>query len=404
MSQRPAEAINSARIPRGVWVLGFVSMLMDISSELIHSLLPVFMVSVLGANALMVGLVDGVAEATALIVKVFSGALSDYLGRHKGLAVFGYGLGALSKPLFALATRVEAVFAARFLDRIGKGMRGAPRDALVAELTPKSIRGAAYGLRQSLDTVGAFVGPVLAMALMLAWSGNFRKIFWFATIPGVLSVALLVIGIHEPESVTTGQARTPIDRRALKQLDPAYWRLVVMGAIFTLARFSEAFLILRARQKGLPDALAPAVFVLMNATYALTAYPAGILADRISRRSLLAGGLVVLIASDLALALAPGMAVVAIGIVLWGLHMGLTQGLFAAMVADAAPVQLRGTAFGFFNLASGIAILMSSALAGLLWDKVGPSSTFYAGAGFATIALALLIGPMTVETHRPTPC
>ncbi|MCR4294887.1 MAG: MFS transporter [Elusimicrobia bacterium] len=366
-------------------------MLMDISSETVHGLLPVFMVSTLGASAFAVGLVEGVAEATALIVKVFSGTLSDYLGRRKGLAVFGYGLGAVSKPFFALAATVPAVLAARFMDRIGKGMRGAPRDALVADLTPEPIRGAAYGLRQSLDTVGAFLGPLLAMALMYAWGGDFRKVFWFAAIPGTLAVALLIGGVREPEaSRAPGQPRPPIHWRMLRELGGRYWSVVAIGAVFTLARFSEAFLILRARQAGLPDALAPAVFVLMNVVYAASAYPAGHLADRLDRRLLLACGIFVLLVSDLALALAAGPMVLAVGVALWGLHMGLTQGLLATMVAAAAPANLRGTAFGFFNLACGLAMLVASALAGLLWDRLGAPATFYAGAAFSAAALALL--------------
>lgn len=378
-------------IPRGVWVLGFVSLFMDVSSELVHSLLPVFMVSALGASALSVGLVEGVAEATALIVKVFSGTLSDFLGRRKELTVFGYGLGALSKPLFAVAGTVNAVLAARFIDRTGKGMRGAPRDALVADLTPEPIRGAAYGLRQSLDTVGAFLGPLLAMALMLLCAGDFRKVFWFAVIPGAFAVFLLLIGVREPEaSKVPGQARSPIRWDMLKALDRAYWWVVAVGAVFTLARFSEAFLILRARQNGLSDAMAPAVLVLMNVVYAATAYPAGKLADSMDRRRLLAGGLLVLLLSDLALARAHGVALAAVGVALWGLHMGLTQGLLATMVAAAAPSHLRGSAFGFFNLASGCAMLVASALAGFLWEKLGAPSTFYAGAAFSTAALVLL--------------
>lgn len=383
-------------IPRGIWVLGFVSMLMDISSELIHSLLPVFMVSALGASVFMVGIVEGIAEATALIVKVFSGALSDYLGKRKALAVFGYGLGAVSKPLFALAMSVPWVLAARFLDRIGKGIRGAPRDALVADLTPPEIRGAAYGLRQSLDTVGAFLGPLLAIALMFVWAGDFRAVFWFAVIPGVLSVLLLLAGVREPAAPrTVGKATLPIHWRTLKQLSRAYWWVVIVGGIFTLARFSEAFLILRAKQHGLPDTFAPAVFVVINVVYALSAYPAGRLADRVSHRTLLAGGLIVLIISDTLLARAQDLGWVAAGVALWGLHMGMTQGLLATMVANTAPPQLRGTAFGFFNFASGISMLVASVLAGLLWDQLGASVTFYCGAVFSAVALILLISRQT---------
>ena len=379
-----------ARVPRGVWVLGFVSLLMDVSSELIHSLLPVFMVSSLGASALIVGIVEGVAEATALIVRVFSGALSDYLGRRKALAVAGYGLGALSKPLFAVATTVGWVFCARFIDRIGKGIRGAPRDALIADITPPEIRGAAYGLRQSLDTVGAFLGPLLAIALMVLFAGDFRAVFWVAAIPGALSVTLLVIGVRESERAVSGGAPgNALHLGVLKQLGRAYWWVVIAGGIFTLARFSEAFLLLRAQQQGLPDAYAPLVLVLMNIVFAATAYPMGRLADRMKPMVLLAGGLAVLVAADIVLALADTLAATAIGTALWGLHMGMTQGVLAAMIAANAPAQLRGTAFGFFNLASGLAMLIASVLAGFVWDRYGAPVTFYTGAAFALTAFVL---------------
>ncbi len=372
-------------------MLGFVSLFMDVSSELIHSLLPVFMVTSLGATALMVGMVEGVAEATALIVKVFSGTLSDWLGKRKGLTVIGYGLGALSKPVFALALSVHWVFAARFMDRIGKGMRGAPRDALIADLTPPEIRGAAYGLRQSLDSVGAFIGPLAAVGLMILWAGDFRTVFWFAVIPGALSVVLLIFFVHEPVMPQTGAAPvSPIRWRTLGDLGAVYWWVVAAGGAFTLARFSEAFLLLRAHQFGLPDAYAPLVLVVMNVVFAISAYPLGRLADRVSHGALLAAGIVMLIAADLVLALATGLAPLAAGVALWGLHMGMTQGLLATMVAGAAPAHLRGTAFGFFNLVSGIALLIASILAGLLWDRLGAATTFYAGAAFAAVTLVIL--------------
>ena len=372
-------------------MLGFVSLFMDVSSELIHSLLPVFMVSSLGATALVVGLVEGVAEATALIVKVFSGTLSDYLGKRKALAVFGYGLGAISKPIFALAISVHWVFAARFMDRIGKGIRGAPRDALVADLTASQIRGAAYGLRQSLDTVGAVLGPLLGVGLMLLWAGDFRTVFWFAVIPAVIAVLLLIFGVEEPGAGTVRRnATSPIRWQTLRDLGRAYWWVVTVGGVFTLARFSEAFLILRAQQQGLPDTYAPLVLVIMNVVYAMTAFPMGKLADRMSHSILLGAGLVVLIVADLVLARAQGLTMVAIGVALWGLHMGMTQGLLATMVADTAPAHLRGTAFGFFNLASGIAMLIASVLAGLLWDQLGAAVTFYAGAVFSLLAFMML--------------
>ena len=387
MTTSPAPALPPASIPPAIWALGFVSLLMDVSSEMIHSLLPVFLVATLGSSALTVGLIEGAAEATALIVKVFSGALSDFWGRRKPLAILGYGLGALSKPLFALAAGSGLVLAARLIDRIGKGIRGAPRDALVADIVPAAVRGAAFGLRQSLDTVGAFLGPLLAMALMLAWDNDFRAVFWVATIPAVLAVLLLWLGIREPVHDRTRMAVNPIRREALARLGRGYWWVVGIGAVFTLARFSEAFLVLRASQLGVPVALVPLVMVGMSAVYALSAYPFGKLSDRISHRRLLAAGLGVLIAADLVLASAGGWWSLGLGVALWGLHMGMTQGLLAAMVAATAPADLRGTAFGFFNLLSGLALLVSSVVAGLLWDSVGSAVTFLAGAGFAALTL-----------------
>lgn len=379
-----------SRLPAGIWALGFVSLLMDISSEMIHSLLPVFLVTGLGASMLTVGLIEGAAEATALIVKVFSGAWSDWVGRRKPLAVLGYGLGAASKPLFALATTPGLVLAARLIDRVGKGLRGAPRDALVSELAPPEIRGAAFGLRQALDTVGAFLGPLVAIGLMLLWANDFQAIFWVAVIPGVLSVALLAFGVREPERPAGTPRVNPIRRDSLRQLPAAYWWVVGLGALFTLARFSEAFLVLRAQQGGLAIAWAPLVLIFMNVVFSVGAYPFGRLADRMSHRKLLAMGLAVLVAADLALAAADRGPLLWVGIALWGLHMAMTQGLLATMVADTSPPALRGTAFGFFNLASGLALLVASGLAGLLWDRLGPASTFLAGAAISLAALAVL--------------
>lgn len=379
------------QIPAGIWVLGIVSMLMDISSEMIHSLLPLFMVTTLGASALAVGLVEGLAEATALIVKVFSGTLSDYLGKRKGLALFGYALGALSKPLFAVAPSIGIVLSARLLDRVGKGVRGAPRDALVADITPAHLRGAAFGLRQALDTVGAFLGPLLAVGLMLLWANDFRAVFWVAVIPGLMAVAVLFVGLREPKHQQSEKRINPIRRENLKRLGSSYWWVVGIGAVFTLARFSEAFLVLRAQQSGIPIALVPLVMVAMNLIYALSAYPFGELSDRMSHRKLLAIGLAVLIVSDLVLAASNHWGVVLAGVALWGLHMGMTQGLLATMVAHTAPADLRGTAYGFFNLVSGLAMLLASVVAGLLWDSFGASFTFYAGAIFCVVALAGLV-------------
>jgi len=375
------------RIPRAVWALGFVSLLMDVSSELIHSLLPVFMFTALGISAFTIGLIEGAAEATALIVKVFSGTLSDWWGRRKPLALLGYGLGAASKPLFAIAGGAGLVVAARLIDRVGKGIRGAPRDALVADIVPAEIRGAAFGLRQSLDTVGAFLGPLLAMGLMLLWADDFRAVFWVAAIPGFLAVALLFFGVQEPDGSHAGKRVNPIRREALRRLPGEYWWVVTIGAMFTLARFSEAFLVLRVQSGGLPLAFVPLVLIVMNVVYALAAYPFGKLADSMSHTMLLAWGLVILIIADTALAWDGHWSVVWAGIVLWGLHLAMTQGLLAAMIADTAPADLRGTAYGFFNLASGVAMLIASALAGMLWDGLGATFTFMAGATFSTLAL-----------------
>jgi MFS family permease len=390
---RAAAGASRTRLPAGIWLLGFVSMLMDISSEMIHALLPVYLVTVLGASALTVGVIEGVAEATASITKVFSGALSDRLGRRKGLAVLGYAMAAFTKPVFPLAPSVAWLMAARFIDRVGKGIRGAPRDALLADLAPPGLRGASFGLRQALDTVGAFVGPLAAIALMWATGDAFRTVFWWAVLPAFLSVSLFAFAVREPPRAPDALAPVaqPLARRELARLPRRYYGVVLLAAVFTLARFSEAFLILRAQGAGLPVTLVPLVLVVMNVVYALTAYPAGVLADRMDRVTLLAAGLVVLIGADLVLAWAPGLPAIALGIVLWGLHMALTQGLLAAMVADSAPADLRGTAFGVFNLVSGVALLLASVAAGALWDGLGPAATFIAGAGIAAATLLALL-------------
>ncbi|MCW5750436.1 MAG: MFS transporter [Alphaproteobacteria bacterium] len=365
-------------------------MLMDISSEMIHALFPVYLVVGLGATALTIGIIEGIAEATASITKIFSGALSDRIGRRKELAALGYGLAAVSKPIFPLAPSVGWLVTARFVDRIGKGIRGAPRDALVADMSPPELRGASFGLRQSLDTVGAFLGPLLAIGLMWLFADDFGSVFWVAVIPAFLAFGLIVFAVHEPKRQEgLRQVRNPLSRRELALLGTAYWLVVAVAAVFTLARFSEAFLILRAQGAGLPLMLVPAVLVVMNVAYALSAYPVGALSDRMDRITILVVGLVLLIAADLLLAFAPGLIGIACGVVLWGLHMGFTQGLLATLVADAAPAELRGTAYGMFNLVTGIALLAASVIAGALWDSVGPQATFLAGAG---LALATICG------------
>jgi MFS family permease len=390
---RPGYAL--AQIPRGVWALGFVSMLMDISSEMIHALLPVYLVTVMGSSMVTVGFIEGIAEATASITKIFSGALSDRLGKRKLLAVAGYGLAAFTKPVFPLAPTVGWLVAARFVDRIGKGIRGAPRDALVSDISPPHLRGASFGLRQSLDTVGAFVGPLLAIGLMWWTADNFRAVFWIAVVPGFLSLAVMLLAVEEPPRPDGIHGiDNPLSLEAIKRLGQVYWRVVMIGVVFTLARFSEAFLILRAQNVGLGVMWVPAVLVGMNVVYALSAYPAGVLSDRLDRKGLLAAGLVMLAGADLALAAMPNLTGVALGVALWGLHMGFTQGLFAALVADASPPDLRGTAFGFFNLLTGIAMLAASVVAGALWDGYGPAGTFFAG---LTFALAALLGLLAMR-------
>ncbi len=392
MTTEPARATDSGSslraIPRGIWALGFVSLFMDISSESIHSLLPIFLVSVLGASMTSVGLIEGVAEATALIAKIFSGTLSDYLGRRKALTVLGYGLAAITKPLFPLAGSVGMVLTARFIDRICKGIRGAPRDALVADLSPPHLRGASFGLRQALDTIGAFAGPVIAIVALGVLADDIRAVFWIAVIPALISVAVLFAFVHEPDRrADAGALRVPLQLADLKTLSAAYWAVVTVGAVLTLARFSEAFLVLRASDTGLAITFVPLVLVVMNVAYAASAYPAGVWSDRAGRRVVLLVGVGVLVLADVVLATASNIWMVMVGVALWGLHMGLTQGLLATMVTDNAPDALRGTAFGLFNLMSGVALLVASVLAGLLWDRFGPTGTFAAGAIFSTLSL-----------------
>jgi MFS family permease len=374
-------------LPPGIWALGLGSLLMDTCSELIHSLLPAFMATVLGASMVTIGLVEGVAEATAAITKVFSGALSDYLGKRKFPVILGYGLAALTKPVFPLATTMGWVFTARFVDRVGKGIRGAPRDALVADIAPPELRGAAYGLRQALDSIGAFLGPLLAVAFMMWFANDIRTVMWVAVVPAFLAVALLALYVREPARARTGAgARPPLTVADAGKLPQRYWLVVVLGAVFTLARFSEAFLLLRAQDVGLALGYVPLVLIVMNVFYAGLAYPAGATGDRVSPRTLLLAGLTLLIAADLVLAVAAAPLLALVGAAVWGAHMALTQGLLSKLVADTAPAELRGTAFGLFNLVSGRALLLASVVAGALWSALGAPATFLAGAAFAAVA------------------
>jgi MFS family permease len=398
-----ASLLRWRQIPGGVWALGAVSLLMDLSSEMIHALLPLYLAVGLGASMLTVGIIEGVAEATALIVKIFSGAISDWLGRRKLLIAVGYGLAAFTKPVFPLATSIGWLFAARFVDRIGKGIRGAPRDALIADLSPPEVRGTSFGLRQSLDTIGAFLGPLAAIGLMLLFVNNFTAVFWIAVIPAFAAVVVIALFVHEPPHPPGRKLpHSPLSRGNLVRLGSVFWIVAVLGALFALARFSEAFLLLRAQSLGLSLAWVPVVLVVMNVVYAISAWPAGALSDTVGRFALLAAGFAVLIAADIVLALASNIAVVLLGTALWGLHMGLTQGILAALVADAAPADLRGTAFGMFNLVTGIAMLLASVIAGALWDIAGAQMTFFAGAALTALAFCVLPLVRTMLS-RPQP-
>jgi len=390
---RTRPTLKSLRaLPPGIWALGFVSLFMDFSSELIHGLLPVYLVTGLGASMLAVGFIEGAAEATASIVKLFSGVASDWLRRRKLLAILGYGLAALTKPIFPLAPSVEWIAAARLIDRVGKGIRGAPRDALVADISPAHLRGASFGLRQALDTVGAFIGPLGAIGLMWLFAGNIRAVFWFAAIPAAFSVALLIWGVSEPAAAPAANKGFPLRASELRRLGGVYWLVILVTAAFSLARFSEAFLILRAQGAGLAILLTPIVLVIMNIVYAIAAYPAGALSDSGGRVRVLMIGVALLLCADVVLAWAPGgLAGVLAGVALWGLHLGFTQGALSTLVADTAPADLRGTAFGVFNLVSGLVLLAASVIAGALWSVAGPQETFIAGAGFAGLALVALL-------------
>jgi MFS family permease len=377
-------------------------MLMDISSEMIHALLPVYLVTVLATSATTVGLIEGIAEATASITKVFSGALSDWLGKRKLLAALGYGLAAITKPIFPLAPSVGWLVAARFIDRVGKGIRGAPRDALVADIAPAHLRGASFGLRQALDTVGAFIGPLAAIGLMWFTADSFRTVFWVAVVPAFLAVALMVFAVREPERRPgLRKVRFPLHRDELRRLGRGYWLIIAVATVFTLARFSEAFLVLQAQAVGVPIMLVPAVLLVMNAVYALSAYPAGVLADNGGRFRILVFGVILLLAADLVLSFAPGIAGTAIGVAVWGLHMGATQGLLATLIADNSPAELRGTAFGMFNLLTGAALLVSSVIAGVLWDRIGAQATFLGGAVLAGLSLLGFLAIREHITRRP---
>ena len=382
VSDRPA-------LPRNVWILGFVSLLMDLSSEIYHALLPAFITVVLGLPATALGAIDGVAEATANIAKLFSGRLSDRSARRKPWVVGGYGLAALSKPLFPLAASAPAVLVARFADRIGKGIRGAPRDAMIADETPAEIRGRAFGLRQAMDTIGALLAPIVAIGLMVLLANNIRSVFWIAVIPAACSFLLALVALREPEQSLAAPKLSPFFS-GFRQLAPETKRLLAVGFPFGMARFSEGFLILKGIEIGLSETWSPLTLAVFNLAYVALAYPAGALSDRMSPRSLLFAGIAALIAGNLVLAWSTTLNMVILGVTLWGAHMALTQGIFSRMIADSAPEDLRATSFGAFWFVTGVAGLLASLGAGMLWDRDGSSATFVASAGLAALAAAML--------------
>jgi MFS family permease len=279
------------------------------------------------------------------------------------------------------------VITARSLDRIGKGIRGAPRDALVADLSTPQQRGSAYGLRQALDSLGAFIGPLLAILLMAVTADDIRAVFWLAVIPGAIAVLIIIFFIHEPAVHKQRAPEAPVKAAQIRNLGRGFWMVLAVSLFFTLARFSEAFLILRAQGLGLTLYLMPTVLMTMSLVYALAAYPAGKLSDRMGRPRTLAAGLVMLLLADLLLARADSLSVVFIGTAFWGLHMAFTQGVFSAWVADSCAAHVRGTAFGLYGLFSGITVLLASLIAGWLWEQYGAPATFYAGGGFTLVTL-----------------
>ncbi len=377
-------------IHRNVWILGLVSLFTDFGTKAIQSILPLFLVSVLGANVSIIGLIEGIAESTASILKLFSGALSDYWGRRKELAILGYGLSTAIIPLFALANSPLWVLVARFGDRLGKGIRVAPRNALVADVTPIEQRGAAYGLRQTLDTIGAFSGPLVATIILLISGQNFRLVFWVALVSGIISVCLLVKGIRETPSSKEKRSKL-IQWDTFQQLGRNYWVLVLAATLFNLGHFSDAFLLLKAQHIGIANAWIPLSMIVMNFSYMLSAYPLGLLSDRMGRKQLL------VVAFWLFSLVYLGFAWVQQPQQIWGLfalygvYLGMSQGILLALVADVTPSELRGTGFGVINLVIGIILLPANLLAGFVWETANPQIPFLLGSFLAILASFILL-------------
>jgi MFS family permease len=367
-------------------MLGLVSLLMGASSYMIISILPVFLVTVLGATVTSVGWIEGIAEATNSVAKIFSGTLSDRLGRRKSLVVLGYALAAFVKPVFAVAGDVATILFARFADRLGKGLRDAPRDALIADELPVRTRGAGYGLRIALFTIGCVCGPLLASLILFASGDDFRLVFWIAVIPALLSVAVLVFGVAE---VRQDNGDLTFALRDLRRMPALLWGTIAVATMLALARFSQAFLLLKAKQVGVDAAMVPLFMTLMGLVYGIAAFPCGALADRIDRRVQIRVGIGVLFGCYLVLATATDPWQAALGAALWGLQMGIIEGLMAAAISDAAPANLRGTAFGLYYFCTGLASLAASVAAGILWAQGGPALTFTIGAAVAVLAGAM---------------
>lgn len=385
---------SRSAIPATVWMVGFVSLLMDVSSEMINTLLPLYLAGGLGASALAIGFIEGISVAIATASKFLSGVLADFSRRAKPIAVLGYGLAALSRLIFPLATSVDLIVLARAMDRVGKGIRGAPRDAIVAAVTPQGMRGASFGLRKSLDTVGGFLGPLIAIAAMLLLAGDIVTVFWLAALPAGMAVAVLIFAVREPAESRAEIKNIPAFRFAdAFRLNPAIWTVICLAGVIMLARFSEAFLLLKSVEAGFSLTWVPVSIVIMHGVYGLCAYPVGKLSDTIGNTGLLLCSLVFLVVAHLTIAFSATVWEFVIGIVFWGLHMGFSQGLLGAMVADASPAGLRASAFGAFNLVTGIVLLIGNVAAGWLWQDLGSHAPFIAGALlslFAFFAIAVL--------------
>nr|WP_200892490.1 MFS transporter [Aliterella atlantica] len=385
---------NLPPLPRQVWVLGWVSLLMDIGSKMIQSVLPLFLVSMLGASLVTVGAIEGIAEVTAAGLKVGSGLISDRGGQHrKWSAVLGYGFSALMIPLYPIATSPGWILAARMGDRMGKGIRVAPRNALVADATPEHQRGAAYGLRYTLDTIGALLGPIVATILLAVSRQNTRLVFWAAMIPAFLAVGLLIWGIQAPPFAqpSSKSKASGLRWQSLQQLGVNYWHLVVVVCLFNLGNSSDAFLLLKAKDVGISFTAVPLVLTAIHAGSAVSAYPAGWLSDRLSRRNvfLVGLGLFALTYGGLAIARQPWQVWLLLG--LYGLYQGITQGVLLAMVAATITPMSRGTAFSFLSLVAGFSLLLASLLAGWLWQQIGSWAAFGLGSASAIAAILYFI-------------